>query len=316
MSLVDALTTAILPVLAVAAAGAVLGRLRDVTVDPLATVTLYILAPALVFHSLATTSIRAGSVMRVAVGVVVFTGVMTIIALGVGRLTGLSRDLRGALALTSAFPNSGNYGIPLATFAFGALGESIAVLFLAAQSVLVYTLGVVLASRGQGTDLGGAASEVFRLPLLYAAVAAGLVRLFDIVPSGSMMDTIRLTGDAAIPVMLLLLGIQVVGGTGRGDVTSVIPGVGLKLFIAPVIGLILALGLGFEDTTVARVFILECAMPAAITPLMLVVEYRGEGTIEGLSAPDYVSTTILVTTLLSVLTLTGLIALLQTGALI
>lgn len=316
MSLVDALTTAILPVLAVAAAGAALGRLRDVTVDPLATVTLYILAPALVFHSLATTSIRAGSVMRVAVGVVVFTVVMTMTALAVGRLTGLSQELRGSLALTSAFPNSGNYGIPLATFAFGALGESIAVLFLAAQSVLVYTLGVVLASRGGGADLRGAASEVFRLPLLYAAVAAGLVRLFDAVPSGSMMDTIRLTGDAAIPVMLLLLGIQVVGGTGRGDVTSVIPGVVLKLFIAPVIGLVLAIGLGFEDATVGRVFILECAMPAAITPLMLVVEYRGEGSIEGLSAPDYVSTTILVTTLLSVVTLTGLIALLQTGALI
>lgn len=316
MSLVDALTTAILPVLAVAAAGAVLGRLRDVTVDPLATVTLYILAPALVFHSLATTSIRAESVIRVAVGVVIFTGIMTVTALAVGRFTGLSRDLSGALALTSAFPNSGNYGIPLATFAFGAIGESIAVLFLAAQSILVYTLGVVLASRGQGADLAGATKEVFRLPLLYAAVAAGLVRLFDVVPSGSMMDTIRLTGDAAIPVMLLLLGIQVVGGTGRGDVTSVVPGTVLKLLVAPAVGLILALGLGFDDTTVARVFILECGMPAAITPLMLVVEYRGEGSVDGLSAPDYVGTTILVTTLLSVVTLTGLIALLQTGALI
>lgn len=316
MSLVDALTTAILPVLAVAAAGAVLGRLRDVTVDPLATVTLYILAPALVFHSLATTSIKAGSVIRVGVGVVVFTGVMTIMAIAVGRLTGLSRDLTGALALTSAFPNSGNYGIPLATFAFGALGESIAVLFLAAQSVLVYTLGVVLASRGEGADIRTAATEVFRLPLLYAAVAAGLVRLFDAVPSGSMMDTIRLTGDAAIPVMLLLLGLQVVSGPGQGDVTSVVPGIFLKLLVAPVVGLVLALSLGFDDLTVARVFVLECAMPAAITPLMLVVEYRGERSPAGISAPDYVGTTILVTTLLSVLTLTGLIALLQTGALI
>jgi predicted permease len=316
VSLVDALTTAILPVLAVAAAGAVLGRLRDVPVDPLATVTLYILAPALVFHSLATTSIRAGSVLRVAVGVAIFTGIMTVTALGVGRLTGLSRELRGGLALTSAFPNSGNYGIPLAAFAFGALGESIAVLFLAAQSVLVYTLGVVLASRGDGTDLRGAVTEVFRLPLLYAALAAGLVRLIDAVPSGSMMDTIRLTGDAAIPVMLLLLGIQVVGGTGRGDVTSVIPGVVLKLLIAPVVGLLLAIALGFDDATVARVFILECAMPAAITPLMLVVEYRDNGAIEGISTPDYVGTTILITTVLSVVTLTGLIALLQSGTLI
>jgi predicted permease len=316
VSLVDALTTAILPVLTVAAAGAALGRLREVDVDPLATVTLYILAPALVFHSLATTSVRADAVVRIAVGVLAFVVVMAAIALLAARLLGASREVTNALALTSAFPNSGNYGIPLAAFAFGPIGESIAVLYLAAQSVLVYTVGVMLASRGEGADLREAALEVFRLPLLYAAVAAGVVRVFDAVPSGSLMDTIALTGDAAIPVMLLLLGIQVVQGEGVGDLPRVAPAAGLKLLVAPIIGLGLALGLGFGNATVARVFILECAMPAAVTPLMLVVEYGGEETPGQISAPDYVGTTVLVTTLLSVLTLTAVIAILQSGALV
>jgi predicted permease len=241
---------------------------------------------------------------------------MTILAVGVAWALGESREVTNALALTSAFPNSGNYGIPLATFAFGGIGASIAVLYLAVQSVLVYTLGVFLASRGQGADQMGAATEVFRLPLLYAAVAAGVVRVFNVVPSGSLMDTIRLTGDAAIPVMLLLLGLQVVSGDGIETVSRVLPAVGLKLLLAPIVGLGLALGLGFGDPMVARVFVLECAMPAAITPLILVIEYGdGEASTE-LSAADYVGTTVLVTTLASVITLTGLIAVLQSGAII
>ncbi len=52
-------------------------------------------------------------------------------------------------------------------------------------------------------------------------------------------------------------------------------------------------------------------MPAAITPLMLTIEFGTERV--GLSAADYVSTAVLVSTAASLLTLTGLIALLQSG---
>lgn len=314
MSLVGALTNAVLPVLAIAGAGALLGRLRDVDVEPLATVTLYILAPALVFHSLATTTVRAAAVGRLVIGIVAFVGVMTVFSWIVAKVSG-NPGLTGLLALTTAFPNSGNYGIPLATFAFGAVGASVAVLYLAVQSVLVYTLGVVFASAGAGADLKSAATEVFRLPLLYAAVAAGAVRVFNAVPNGSFMETIRLTGDAAIPVMLILLGVQVVTGERSVDLPTIAPAATMKLVIAPIVGAALAVTLGFGDSAVARVFVLECAMPAAVTPLLLVVEY-GEGADRAISGPDFVGTTVLVTTVASVLTLTGVIAILQSGAIV
>lgn len=314
MSLVGALTSAVLPVLAIAGAGAILGRVRGVDIDPLATVTLYILAPALVFHSLATTTVRADAVLRVTVGVIAFVMIMTGLSWLVARASG-DPGLTGLLSLTTAFPNSGNYGIPLATFAFGAIGASVAVLYLAVQSVLVYTIGVVFASAGSGADLRTATTEVFRLPLLYAALAAGLVRLLAIVPSGSLMETIHLTGDAAIPVMLVLLGAQVVSSDRSATLQTVAPAALMKLLVAPLVGAGLAIGLGFGDPVVARVFILECAMPAAVTPLILVVEYGGDRD-RVISGADFVGTTILVTTIASVITLTGIIAILQSGAVI
>ena len=50
--------------------------------------------------------------------------------------------------LASTFLNSGNYGIPLSEFAFGGVDRATAVLFLAAQSVVIYTVGVYAASAG------------------------------------------------------------------------------------------------------------------------------------------------------------------------
>lgn len=314
MTLAGALTTAILPVLAIAAAGAILGTVRDVSVDALATISLYVLTPALVFYSLSTTALSGTAVVGVAAGVTAFTLVMIGLALAVARVMGADVGLRNAVALTSAFPNSGNYGIPLATFAFGTIGASTAVLFLAAQSILVYTLGVVLASRGGGTDLRRAATQVFRLPLLYAAAAAGIARGLDVVPTGSVMDTIQLTGEAAIPVMLLLLGVQLVQTRHGRAVAGVAPAAVLKLVVAPVVGAGLAIGVGFDDATVARVFVLETAMPAAVTPLMLAVEFGGGD--DGVSTAGYVSTAIMVTTVASIVTLTVVLALLQSGAIL
>jgi len=85
VSLFSALTTAILPVLAIAAVGYLLGTLRDVEVDPLATVTMYVLTPALVFHSLTTTDLGGREVAAVTGGVVLFTAVMVVAAAGAGR---------------------------------------------------------------------------------------------------------------------------------------------------------------------------------------------------------------------------------------
>lgn len=313
MSLLSVLTSAILPVVSVAGVGFALGSFRDVDADPLSTITIYVLAPALIFYSLVTTPIEGPTVARLAVGIVAFVVVIIALAEGTGRLLGEEEPILGAFVLTSTFSNAGNYGIPLSAFAFGALGRSTAVLYIAVQSVLMYTVGVYVASRGESGSMRGALGKVFRLPLVYAVLVALVVRAFDLAPATdtAAMETVRLTGDAAIPVMLLLLGIQLTNSSSSGSVGRVLPAAGLRLLVAPVIAAAIALALGLTGT-VGRVFVLECAMPAAITPLMLTIEFGSERV--GLSAADYVSTTILVSTLASLVTLTGLIVLLQSGA--
>ncbi|MEF8830265.1 MAG: AEC family transporter, partial [Halobacteriales archaeon] len=268
MSLTSALVGAVLPILAVAAAGALLGRALAVDVDPLNTVTLYLLVPALVFHSLATTTLSAATIGRLAVGATAFVLAMAAVAEGVGRLLGEPEPYLSALVLAATFPNVGNFGIPLSSFAFGPVGRTTAVVYTTVMGVLMFTVGIWLAARSGGEDAAGAVSAVFELPLVYAAVAALLARWLGAVPpaDGAAMQTVKLLGDASIPLLLVVLGIQLSEVDVR-NVSRVAAPVALKLLVAPAVGLGVALALGFSDATVARVFVLEAAAPTAVLPL-------------------------------------------------
>jgi predicted permease len=338
MSLFSIFVTALLPILAIGAVGFVLGRTRDVDPGPLNTVTVYVLAPALVFYSLATTELASATLATLTAGVVVYHVVMILVAGGVARLVGVSEPLLSALVLVAVFPNSGNYGIPVSSFAFGDTGRSTAVVYLAVQGVLIYTLGVYIAgrrsannqtssddsaSRSASPDEKGPAAwrvgidRVLRIPLVYAVVAALVARWLGIVPPTTLpaMQTLKLVGDSSIPVMLLILGIQLAGA----DLGSAVREVGLvallKMVVAPAIAVGITLVAGFGDPVVARTFVLESAMPAAVTPLILVGEF-GDSSGSTIDLAEFVSAAVFATTLLSVPILSVLIFVLEAGVVI
>ncbi|QKY21139.1 AEC family transporter [Halolamina sp. CBA1230] len=318
MSLVSIFASAILPIVLIAGVGVVLGRARDVEPGPLNTATVYVLAPALVLHSLLDTGLGSGTLLRIAAGVTAFTLAMAGLVELSGRLLGVDDATLSALVLVATFPNAGNYGIPVSDFAFGSVGRGVAVLYVAVQSVLMYTVGVYVASRGGGSAGVGALKRVFRIPLIYAVAGGLLLRAVDLVPASdsTAMETLQLVGDASIPVMLLIMGIQLANtdfGTALPQLTVATVG---KMVVAPVVAVGVALLLGFEEPTVARTFVLESAMPAAVTPLVLLIEFADDVEVGGVTAPEFVSTTVAVTTLLSVPLLTLLISLLQSGTLI
>jgi hypothetical protein len=317
MSLTGAFTNAVGPILGVAAIGYILSRATDIDVGPLNTAGLYVLVPALAFHSILTTTLGGGEVFKLGVGVVAYALVMIAVAWAVGRLVGETGALLGALMLAAAFPNSGFVGIPLSEFAFGSVGRTTAVLYLTIQSLVVYTLGVYIASRGTSRGVKDAVAEIFRLPLIYAVAAAVAIRALGLAPAAdsAIMETVGLVGNASIPVMLLILGIQLAETDVTAVTRSIAPTV-LKLAAAPVVAIGIAVGLGFADPTVARVFVLESAAPAAVTPLALTIEYAEDVSTGEISAPEYLSTAIFVTTAGSVVVLTLLVAALQGGLVI
>jgi predicted permease len=318
VSLVSAFTSAVLPIVSVMGLGYALSRALDIDVDPLNDVAIYLFLPALIFHSIVTTTLSGDTVARIFAGVGLFVVAMMLGSEVADRVLGVPEPYRSADVLAGALPNAGFYGIPLAGFSFGDTGRTTAVIYITAQAFLMYTLGVYVASRGGGRAGAGAVKEIFRLPLVYAIAGAGLIRVLGVAPppNGTVMTTASLVGDASIPLMLVIIGIQLSELESGNVVRAIRPSV-IKLVVAPAVGLAVAVALGsFGDVTVARVFVLLCATPVAITPLALTLSYSDVDDREGLSASEYLTMAIFATTLVSIPVLTVLITLLQNGVVV
>lgn len=187
------------PVFGVAAAGWVYAGFRRTDLAGLTDLVLYLAVPALVFDSLATTRLQPEAMVLVGGGAVV-----QILACGVAswlanRVVGIPG--RG-LALAAMFPNTGNLGLPLALFAFGEDGLAAAVIVFTAVSILHYSLGVAVVSGAGG--LG----TVLRMPVLHAAGLGLVCAATGWAPPDAVMRGIGLLGEAAVPVMLVSLGIR------------------------------------------------------------------------------------------------------------
>jgi predicted permease len=195
----DQLLHVALPVFGVVAVGWVFARLRAVDLASLTDVILYLTAPALVFHSLASRSLDPAGMLGVGGGVIVQSLVCGGAAWLVFRL--LRVEGRG-LYLAAMFPNTGNLGLPLALFAFGQEGLAAGVVVFTSITLIHYTLGLMIVS---GSPHPG---EALRMPLVHAAVLGVVAGLTGVAPPGPVMRAIELLGAAAVPLMLLSLGIR------------------------------------------------------------------------------------------------------------
>lgn len=313
MSLLSAFTQAVLPVLAVAGVGYVLGVYTDTDPKPLSTVTLYVLVPALVFHSLATTEIGGSEGARVVLVAVVLTLLMWAVSEGVAVFA--SDGNRNGLVLAGTFPNTANYGIPLSVFAFPSVGRTTAVLYVVGSTVMLYTVGVYVASRDSAASSLGAVRRVLRLPLVYAVVV-GVAANAAGVGSGvgaeggageAAFETLRLVGNSSIPIMLIILGVQLARATPSGALRDVAMANVVRLVVAPAVAIPVAIAFGFANPDVARVVVLESSTPVAVSTVILTIEFDGDS--------DYTATAVLTTTLASVVSVTLLVEALQSGIL-
>ena len=108
----------------------------------------YIFSPVLIFDLLLRNRLR----MEEAIGVIALT-ICTVLFMGVltwllGSLFQLERSARVAILITTMFANTGNYGLPLVSFAFGENALGYAGIYFVTTTLLFYTLGVLIASLG------------------------------------------------------------------------------------------------------------------------------------------------------------------------
>lgn len=197
----------ILPVFFIIFLGFLLRLLGKLDVRVFSRTQLYILSPALVFSSIAGAEVGTPLLLKVLLYVTFLVVVLLGISQGAAFLMGRGRPERHAMALTSAFMNAGFYGIPVCMLAFGRQGLVYATVFMVASATVQATLGIFIASAGSRRAVE-AIGTVLRVPLLYSVVLARFLLRFDLLPPEPLMEMIDLLGRAAIPIGLILLGMQ------------------------------------------------------------------------------------------------------------
>jgi predicted permease len=287
----------LLPILLLSGAGLLLGKALSVEGRGLGRVVFYIFSPILVFNLLLHVELNSAEILATMGYTILVSSMGGLLALVLGRLMRLERTVLMALIITVAFANTGNYGLPLVSFAFGAEALAFASLYFVTTSILFNTAGVLIASLGH-MDLKTAALGLFKVPAVYGVVLAALLNRFDVVLPTPVSRTVDLAASGSIPLMIVLLGVELSRVTWSHSARPIGASVALRLIAGPAIGLLLAIPFGFHGAA-RQGTITETAMPGAVTNMVLATEY-------GLDS-SLVTAMIFLGTILSPLTLTPLL---------
>jgi predicted permease len=291
----------IVPIFVVAVVGFILARRFGASVKTLSTVAFNSLSPCLVFNQLVTAQVSGSQSLRVAAFCVLLT-----IAIGlVARLTSmplrLDRMTLSSFLLVAMFSNSGNYALPVVLFAFGREALSFASVYFVTSAILIYTAGILVAASGHGS-VRLALARLLKVPAIYAVTAAVLVLSTHATVPAAVMRPVGLLSDAAIPIMLLVLGMQLERAVVPKHPLAVAAAVVLSLVVAPSIAFGLTWLLGLTGAA-RQAAIIEASMPAAVITTVLALEFDLDAA--------FSTSVVFFTTLLSPITLVLLIAYLQ-----
>jgi malate permease and related proteins len=291
----------ILPVFLIAGVGFLLARYLGASVKTLANVVFYALIPSLVFNLIVTSDITGPQFGRMAVLAVLVLVTMGVIGRVVAQALRLSRAELSAFLLVVMFSNGGNYGLPVVLFAFGPRALSYGTVFFLTSSLLTYTVGMFLAAAGR-RSVREALVGILKVPAIYAvATAAAIVALGIHLPI-ALTRPLTLLSDAALPMMMLVLGMQLERATVPDRPAIVMVAVAVSLLIAPLVALGLVWLVGVSGPGRQAAVVLS-SMPVAVVTTILALEFD--------VAPSFVTGAVFASTLLSPLTLTPLIAYLR-----
>jgi predicted permease len=297
--ILDIFVNNLLPVLLCAATGFALGRTLRPDVKTASRLAFYIFSPCLVFISLERVGISGGEFGKLALFTLGVCLIIGALAYAAGHLMGAKRQLIASLVVASMFVNSGNYGLAATKFAFGDAALARALVCFVFGTVVVYTLGVLISSMGKLSALQALRQLLF-VPAIYGLLAATLVRSTDWHVPLFLDRSVSMLGDASIPLMLVILGMQIAEARvwPRDRVSLIGVAVFLQMIATPLIALFLARWMGLNGVT-RQAAVLQASMPAAVVTTVLAVQYELDGAL--------ISGVVVLTTILSPLTLTPLI---------
>lgn len=291
--------SSVLPAFLIVGIGVLLGPLVGSGIVAVNRLVLYAAAPALVLTALVEADLVLSNVIRLYSGHLLFVAAMFVLARGLTWR--VERRASRGFAATAMFSNAANLMLPISLFALGALGLERAVLLFVLLQFLMYTL-VPLVLVGRDDFAGRSLLGLLRLPVLWAVPVGIVLNLLSVPPPTGIWRGVSLLSDAAIPLILLILGLQVYRSGLRPPTGLTWAATLLKLVVGPPVAYALGWLVGARELDLAVLTLLG-AMPPAVNILILSLEFGGD--VEGVARTVVLGTLGAMLTLPVVLFLVG-----------
>ena len=285
------------PVFFLVLLGYIVGPRLDLDARTLSRTAYFILVPCFVFNMLSQMDIRLSAAGQMIAYITVTHVLAASAAFITAKILKCTKELTAAFVIIATFGNVGNLGLSLIDFRLGQAAQTSATIYFVTIVLVSFVICVGTASWTRGTGLSAVLS-VFKTPALIAMVPALFFYGTDITPPLFLSRITELLGRAMIPVMLLTLGVQLSEIKRIKFSYKVVVASCLRLILAPLIALGLTYFFSLTGIEI-RSGILQAGMPVAVLGSIIAIEYN--------IIPEFVTTTVLFSTIMSLVTLTILL---------
>jgi predicted permease len=246
----------------------------------LARVVFFVAAPALLLTTLATADLHR--VFTPALGAFVASSVV-VACVYCGLDRALWRRPAGETAigtLCAAYVNAGNLGIPVAAYALGDVAYAAPVLLFQVLVSAPLAMAVLEADRDGHLRLAGLALLPLRNPITVGSAVGITLAVIGWLPPPEVMRPLELTGSAAVPLALLVLGMSLAGARPRltgPDAAQRYTAVALKVLAQPLLAYVIGrYALGLSGTALLAA-VVTSGLPTAQNIYVYASRYgRGE----------------------------------------
>ena len=288
------------PVFAIVLLGYLVGPPLGLQARTLSRIAYYLLAPAFTISTLGTARIEFVQAARMFAFILAVQVCCCFAGFAVARLLRRPAPLVAAYVLIAVFSNVGNFGLAVVRFALGDTATVPATIYYVAISTSSFAIGVAAANFVRGGRLT-AVLAVAKTPAVIAFLVAMVLNLAGLPLPALLLRPADLLGAAMIGTMLLCLGVQFAdSGFPRPNLDMVVAS-GVRLIAGPAFAALLAIPFGI--TGVERgAGIIQAATPVAIFATIIALEHD--------LLPGFVTSTVLLSTVLSLGTMAVVLALL------
>ncbi len=289
--------SSIIPIFIIIGIAFIYNRLFQPDIRQITDIALSVFAPIFLFDVLIKHNITIDMIFAPIIFMCILTTALIAIAYCTAKLLKADEDEQLTLMQAGAMINVGNFGLPLIYFTFNNGSEAYSILYFAAFNIPLTTVSIYLSSREK--NLPGILKDVAKVPLFHAMALALVFTGASITIPASLSKCTGLIGQAAIPLLIFVLGLQLSNiKLKKGFIKIIVPAVIIRLILSPVIAkpvLELLSITGLEQ----NVALVQTSAPCALLPLMYAIRFN--------RSPDLLAAIIFITTLFSGISLTFLI---------